>query len=285
MLAYRHAFHAGNHADVLKHLVLAEVLQYMGSKDKPYTLIDTHAGAGGYSLEGRYAQQGGEFRDGIERLWAARALPAPLADYVALVRRFNGGGALEQYPGSPAIAQMLLRPDDRLSLYELHPTELRILDAFLGRRPHTKVHMSDGFDALARELPPPSRRGVVLIDPSYELKSDYAKVVAALRTALQRFAQGSVLVWHPQLQLVEAAGLPKRLAGAAAPATKGWLHATLTVGVPRADGFGLFGSGMFIVNPPFTLHERLTQALPLLVELLGQHDGARYTLERGGTTG
>jgi 23S rRNA (adenine2030-N6)-methyltransferase len=159
MLAYRHAFHAGNHADVLKHLVLTQVLRRMAQKDKPYTLVDTHAGAGGYSLEGRYAHKKDEFAHGIGALWQAEeGLPAALADYVALVRQFNGGGALEQYPGSPAFAQMLLRPTDRLRLYELHPTDHKILAAYLGERPQTEVHMSDGFAAIGRELPPPCAR-------------------------------------------------------------------------------------------------------------------------------
>jgi len=281
MLAYRHAFHAGNHADVLKHLVLMQVLRHMGEKDKPYTLVDTHAGAGGYSLEGRYAQTKGEFETGIGRLWDRADLPAPLADYVALVRDFNGGGKLEQYPGSPAIAQRLLRPNDRLSLFELHPTDQRILEAFLGERPQTKVLMSDGFAALQRELPPPSRRGVVLMDPSYELKTDYAKVVGAVREALQRFAQAVVLVWYPQVQIVEAVQLPRRLTAVAKAAPKGWLHAGLTV-QPAQGGFGLTGSGMFVLNPPFGLQEMLAEMLPFLVRALGQYDGARCQLDHGG---
>lgn len=279
MLAYRHAFHAGNHADVLKHLVLAQVLRYLGEKDKPYTLVDTHAGAGGYSLEGRYAQKRGEFETGVARLWDEPDLPAPLADYVALVRQFNGGGALEQYPGSPGLAQMLLRPTDRLSLYELHPTDERILNTFLGHRPHTKVHLADGFASLQRELPPPSRRGAVLIDPSYELKTDYGKVVNAVRECLQRFASGTTMVWYPQVQIVESAQLPKRLTAAAKEAPKGWLHVTLHVHRGEGDGFGLHGSGMFVINPPFVLLDTLTAVMPRLVELLGQYEGARFTLD------
>jgi 23S rRNA (adenine2030-N6)-methyltransferase len=279
MLAYRHAFHAGNHADVLKHVVLVHVLRHMAQKDKPFTLVDTHAGAGGYSLESDYARKKGESETGIARLWDAADLPPPLADYVDLVRAFNGGGALAQYPGSPAFAQMLLRPADRLHLYERHPTDHRILAAFLAERPHTEVRLADGFAALARELPPPSRRGVVLIDPSYELKTDYAATLAALREALQRFATGTVIVWHPQLQLVEAAQLPRRLKAAAKDAPKGWLHATLHVCPPLEGGFGLTGSGVFVVNPPHTLHAALAQALPVLVQRLGQYPGARFTLE------
>jgi 23S rRNA (adenine2030-N6)-methyltransferase len=253
----------------------------MAGKDKPYTLVDTHAGAGGYSLQGRYAHKKDEFEDGIGRLWSRSDLPPALADYVALVREFNGGGALEQYPGSPAIAQMLMRPDDRLRLYELHPTDHRILEAFLGGRPHTQVSMSDGFAALKAELPPPSRRGVVLIDPSYELKTDYPKTLAAVREALQRFADAVILVWIPQLQLVESAQLPQRLQAAAdAAASKGWLHARLTVTQADERGFGLVGSSMFVVNPPFTLHATLQAVLPWLTDVLGQYDGAHYLLEQ-----
>jgi 23S rRNA (adenine2030-N6)-methyltransferase len=281
MLAYRHAFHAGNHADVLKHLVLAQVLHRMAEKDKPFTLVDTHAGAGGYSLQGRYAHKNNEFEDGITRLWRRHDLPAALADYVALVRRFNGGDALRQYPGSPALAQMLLRPDDRLRLYELHPTDFRILDAFIGSRAHTHVAMSDGFAAIKGELPPPSRRGVLLLDPSYELKSDYAKALGAMREALDRFAECVVLVWIPQLQLVESAQLPHRLqATADAHAPRGWLHARLTVQPASGQGFGLMGSSMFVVNPPFRLHDTLRDVLPFLVEVLGRYEDASFLLEQ-----
>ena len=286
MLAYRHAFHAGNHADVLKHLVLVQVLRYMALKEKPFTLVDTHAGAGGYSLEGRYARKKAEYEQGVARLWSRDELPAPLADYVALVRRFNGGGPqaanvrFEQYPGSPAFARMLLRPQDRLRLYELHPTDHRILAAYLGGRANTQVMQADGFAALRSELPPPSRRGVVLIDPSYELKSDYAKVAAAVREALTRFAEGTVIVWYPQLATLESAQLPHRLQSAAkALAKKGWLHVRLTVQQPDARGFGLIGSGLVIANPPHVLHATLEGLMQFLVDLLGQYDGAHYLLE------
>ena len=285
MFAYRHAFHAGNHADVLKHLVLAQVLTHMAAKDKPYTLVDTHAGAGGYSLEGRYAHTKDEFQSGIGKLWRRDDLPKSLAAYVTLVRRFNGMQGdgwppLTQYPGSPAIASMLLRAGDRLHLYELHPTDERILRAFLGKRPHTEVSQSDGFACLHKELPPPSRRGVVLIDPSYEMKSDYAKVLAAARETLERFASAVVLVWVPQLRTLESQQLPQRLHNSAAKAApKGWLHARLTVATTDPRGYGLTGSSMFVINPPHGLHGTLREVLPFLVELLGQFDGANFLLE------
>jgi 23S rRNA (adenine2030-N6)-methyltransferase len=284
MLAYRHAFHAGNHADVLKHLVLVQVLERMAEKDKPYTLIDTHAGAGGYSLESRYAQRHAEWADGIGRLWNEAGLPPALARYIDLVRQFDGGGARAeptQYPGSPGFARALLRPVDRLRAYELHPTDHKILAAYLADRPNTQVQMADGFAALPAELPPPSRRGVLLIDPSYELKSDYGRVVVALREALTRFATGTVMIWLPQVQLVEANLAPKRLASAAAGAPRGWLHAQLHVAPPTADGFGLTGSSMFVANPPFGLRPMLDECLPVLAQRLGRYDKARWSLDVG----
>lgn len=277
MLAYRHAFHAGNHADVLKHIVLVQVLRYMNAKDKPYRFVDTHAGAGGYSLEGRYAQKKGEFERGIGTLWGRDDLPEAVADYVERVREFNPGGALEQYPGSPAIARMLLRPGDQLRLFELHPTEHRILESFVGGERNVEVKHADGFDGLKGQLPPSTRRGVVLMDPSYEGHGDYGRVVATLRDALQRFAEGVYLVWYPQVQKVEAAELPRRLQ---ALAPKGWLHARLSVARADAQGFGLAGSGMFVINPPYTLHDTLAGVLPWLVETLGQYDGASFVLDQ-----
>ena len=284
MLAYRHAFHAGNHADVLKHLVLTRVLRYMGEKDKPYTLVDTHAGAGGYSIEGRYAQKNAEYSEGIARLYdlgAKGELPAPLADYVSLVRAFNPDGQLRQYPGSPAIANFVLRDTDRLRAYELHPTDHRILASYLESRPNTQVSDRDGFAAIKAELPSPTRRAVLLMDPPYEIKSDYAKVLTALREALERAADTVVMVWYPQLQLLESTQLVARLkASADAAAKKGWLHVRLTVAQADERGFGMLGSGMFVANPPFTLHDELAECLPLLVERLGQYDGANFVLEQ-----
>jgi 23S rRNA (adenine2030-N6)-methyltransferase len=278
MLAYRHAFHAGNHADVLKHVVLAQVLVHMAAKDKPFSYLDTHAGAGGYSLESRYAQKNAEASDGIERLWGRDDLPAALSHYVALVREFNGGGKLEQYPGSPAIANLLLRPADPLHAYELHATDEKILRAYLASRKNAKVVLADGFAALPHELPPPSRRGVVLIDPPYEMKTDYARTLGAVREALAKFAQAVVLVWVPQVALVEARELPRRLGNAAAAAPKGWLHAALTVAEPQQRGYGMTGSGMFVINPPHGLAETLREVLPFLAQALAQFEGATHRL-------
>ena len=279
MLAYRHAFHAGNHADVLKHITLTLVLRYMNLKDKSYRLIDTHAGAGGYSLEGQYAQKKGEYLQGVARLWERdpAELPEAVADYMARVREFNPERQLEQYPGSPAFAKMLLRAQDQLRMYELHPTDHRILEAFLGSVRGAEVKDTDGFEGLKSQVPPSSRRAVVLMDPSYEGHRDYSKVIASLREAITRFPEGVYMVWYPQVSKLEAAQLPRRLEGLA---PKGWLHARLTVQQPDSQGFGLAGSGMFILNPPYTLHDQLLAVLPYLTEVLGQYDGANYLLEQ-----
>jgi len=277
MLAYRHAFHAGNHADVLKHTVLTRVLRYMNGKDKGYRLVDTHAGAGGYSLEGRYAQKKGEFEQGVARLWDRDDLPEAVADYLSIVRQFNPDGTLTQYPGSPAFAQMLLRAQDQLRLFELHPTDHRILASYLGAVRGAEVYDKDGFDGLKGQVPPTTRRGVVLMDPSYEGNADYGRVIASLRDALARFAEGVYMVWYPQVSKLEAAQLPKRLE---ALAPKGWLHARLTVQQPDSMGFGLAGSGVFVINPPYTLHAELLEVMPYLTEVLGQYDGANYLLEQ-----
>lgn len=277
MLAYRHAFHAGNHADVLKHTVLTRVLRYMNGKDKGYRLVDTHAGAGGYSLEGRYAQKKGEYEQGVARLWERDDLPEAVADYLSIVRQFNPDGTLTQYPGSPAFAQMLLRAQDQLRLFELHPTDHRILASYLGAVRGAEVYDKDGFDGLKGQLPPTTRRGVVLMDPSYEGHADYGRVIASLRDAVTRFADGVYLVWYPQVSKLEAAQLPKRLE---ALSPKGWLHARLTVQQPDSMGFGLAGSGVFVINPPYTLHAELLKVMPYLTEVLGQYDGANYLLEQ-----
>jgi 23S rRNA (adenine2030-N6)-methyltransferase len=175
-----------------------------------------------------------------------------------------------------------MRDTDRLRVYELHPTDYRILETYLSTRPNTQVSDKDGFSAMRAELPPPSRRAVVLMDPSYELKTDYGKVVTALREGLERFAEGVFLIWYPQLQLLEAAQLVQRLKAAAdAGAKKGWLHVRLTVEQQEdVRGFGMLGSGMFVVNPPFTLHDDLQACMPYLVDKLGQYDGANFLLEQ-----
>ncbi|WP_431274040.1 23S rRNA (adenine(2030)-N(6))-methyltransferase RlmJ [Variovorax ureilyticus] len=297
MFSYRHAFHAGNHADVLKHTVLIATLDHLLEKDSALTVVDTHAGAGLYRLDGDYAGTSGEAVDGVLRLFAAPEAGAPLADalarYMEVVRDFNAKGNVRIYPGSPFITHHLLRDHDRLKLFELHPTDARSLDANIAQLDAGRqiaVLREDGFGSATKFLPPPSRRALVLCDPSYEIKSDYARVLEFITGALKRFATGTYAVWYPIIPRPEAHDLPRRLKTLATKAGKPWLHATLTVKsskiVTDASGArhrpGLPASGMFLINPPYTLKAQLETALPQMAQRLAQDRNAAFSLDSGG---
>lgn len=277
MFSYRHGFHAGNHADVLKHVVLVQLLDYLLRKDTPLWFIDTHAGGGVYALDSGYADKSREYETGIARLWKEKTLPDALADYVREVRRVNLDGALRSYPGSPQIALQCLRPQDRLRLFEAHPTESLVLaDHFRDASRRVIVQAADGFAGLKSLLPPPQRRALTLIDPSYEDKGDYDAVVTTMRDALKRFATGTYAIWYPQVQRREAIKLPARLQQLAAG---NWLHVELRVAAPAEEGLGLHGSGMFVFNPPWTLAQTLRTAMPVMLRLLAQDAAAGFSLD------
>ncbi|MFM1980540.1 MAG: hypothetical protein RLZ68_1805 [Pseudomonadota bacterium] len=295
MFSYRHAFHAGNHADVLKHTVLLAILRHMTEKDA-LNVFDTHAGAGLYRLDGDYAKTSAEAADGFLKLIASKPekpfAPA-LQDYIDMVAGFNNKGQWGVYPGSPFIIQSLLSGRDKLKLYELHPTDTKTLTANIaqleaGRQ--VTILREDGFEGLKKFLPPPSRRALVLCDPSYEVKHDYARVHAMISDAMLRFATGTYAVWYPIIPRPEAHDLPKKLKTLANKAGKSWLGATLTVKSSKltqdAEGEvvrpGLPASGMFIINPPHTLKAALKEAMPQMVEALKQDQHATFTLESGG---
>jgi 23S rRNA (adenine2030-N6)-methyltransferase len=278
MLSYRHAFHAGNHADVLKHYLLCRLLTHLNQKDKAYWYIDTHAGAGCYQLDSGYAARNAEYKGGIGRLWERNDLPEGLVQYRDVIRHFNADGVLRLYPGSPLVAEGLLRDDDKMRLFELHPTDFPLLEenlADLGRR--ALIQKGDGFAGLKAMLPPPPRRALVLIDPPYEEKQDYQRVVTAMEEALRRFATGVYAIWYPLLQRPQPQHMVTQLKQLP---TKSWLHATLTVHRPREDGFGMHGSGLFIINPPWRLDEELRETLPFLRDALAQDRGADFLLEQ-----
>lgn len=293
MLSYRHAFHAGNHADVLKHMVIIQLMRYMGQKDTAYMVMDTHSGAGVYALDGDYASKNAEYDTGIAKLWDRKDLPPAVKEYVDLVKSLNPSGKMRYYPGSPYCAEKTMREQDRLRLFELHPTEVKVLEenfrkleahaAAQGQRPSTRgkrvmVTRGDGFQGLKALLPPPSRRGLVLIDPPYEDKRDYTHVAQVLADALTRFPTGMYAVWYPVLQRNESRQLPERLKRLGA---KSWLNVTLAIHGPAPDGFGLHNSGMFILNPPWTLEPMLREVMPYLVDVLGVDDSAEFVLESG----
>jgi 23S rRNA (adenine2030-N6)-methyltransferase len=295
MFSYRHAFHAGNHADVLKHTVLLAVLRHMTLKEAALTVFDTHAGAGLYRLDGDYAKTSAEAANGFERLTAvtpAGGFASALQDYVNLVGSFNTGGGRSIYPGSPFIIQRLLRVDarDKLKLFEIHPTDSKTLSlniAQLQAGRQIAILQEDGFEGVRKFLPPPSRRGLLFCDPSYEIKSDYGRVIDMVADALVRFATGTYAVWYPIIPRPEAHDLPKRLKTLANKAAKPWLHATLTVKSSKLltgdDGEvirpGLPASGMFLINPPHTLHALMKDALPQMADKLKQDQHASFSLE------
>ena len=293
MLSYRHGFHAGNHADVIKHFVLIQLLQYMNQKDAAYTYVDTHSGAGLYSLDSGYASKNAEFETGIAPLWGKKDLPPALADYLDLVKALNPSGKMRYYPGSPYCADKIMREQDRLRLFELHPSEIKILSenfrkldahaAEQGRRPTVRgkrviISDGDGFESLKALLPPPSRRGLVLIDPPYEVKDDYRRVKVALEDALTRFPTGTYAVWYPVLNRQDSRQLPEKLKRLQ---SKDWLNVTLSISGSTPDGFGLHSSGMFILNPPWTLMATLKEVMPYLVAALGTDKEAGFVLESG----
>jgi 23S rRNA (adenine2030-N6)-methyltransferase len=275
MLSYRHAFHAGNHADVLKHYVFSLVLAYFNQKDKPYWVIDTHAGAGMYALGGEFAQKNAEFENGIGRLIAAKNLPETLADFVTLIKSFNENNTLNVYPGSPKIAEALLRREDKLRLFELHPSDYKLLiENFRGKGRQTKIEMQDGFAGIKACLPPPSKRAVVLIDPPYELKEDYQRVVDCIYNSLRRFATGTYMIWYPLLQRPEPTEMVKQLLAL----NTDYLQVEMRVEAPSDEGFGMFGSGMFIINPPYTLPKILDETIPVLAKILALDETANSFL-------
>jgi 23S rRNA (adenine2030-N6)-methyltransferase len=271
---YRHAYHAGNFADVLKHAVLTLVIEHLKLKPAPFRVIDTHAGIGSYDLSSIEAQKTGEWREGVGRLIDA-VLPAEAAGilepYLATVRRENDGNGIVRYPGSPQIARSLLRPIDRLVVNELHPEDSLQLSSLFAGDPQTKVLSLDGWDAVKALLPPKERRGVTLIDPPFEQSGEFARLVVALREAHKRFATGTVIVWYPikderAVQLFEADVERTELSKV--------LSVVLRVREPDQTT-GLHGTGLVISNPPFTLEGKLEVVLPLLGKLLGQGLGAR----------
>ncbi|MDR7088506.1 MULTISPECIES: 23S rRNA (adenine(2030)-N(6))-methyltransferase RlmJ [Cellvibrio] len=277
MLSYRHGFHAGNFADVLKHTVLVHILEYMTQKDKPLRIIDTHAGAGVYKLNGPQAQKNREFDNGIGHLWSTAQTPAAITRLLDLVRTINDGKQLQLYPGSPLIAQTLMRPIDRLFLHELHPADFQFLRDCMRDDKRIKVEHEDGFAGLQALLPPPERRALVLLDPSYEVKSDYQHLIKQLLQAHKRFATGTYAIWYPVVlrQRIDEMELALKKSGIK--------NIQLMEFGLRADNpeYGMTSSGMIVINPPWTLWGAMEETLPWLAENLGGETGeAFYRLEQ-----
>jgi 23S rRNA (adenine2030-N6)-methyltransferase len=284
MFSYRHAFHAGSHADILKHLVMIHLVEYLQEKPGALTIVDTHAGAGIYSLIDGFAKVSNEADQGIYRLVKfsqTNSLSPGIANYLEYIQAENTANEITIYPGSPFILARLLRTQDRLKLFELHPKEIDILRHNISELKQSKqidIYAEDSFARLKGLMPPPSRRGLVLIDPSYEDKQDYRYLETTMEEALQRFATGCYAIWYPCLSRRESASLPDHLKKIAVAHKRSWLHVELRVeNAPKERR--LQASGMFIINPPWTLEKQLAQSLPILVKALGQDSGAGFVLK------
>lgn len=270
MLSYRHAFHAGNFADVLKHVVLVEIMAHLARKEKPFDYVDTHAGAGLYDLGSAPAEKLGEYRGGIGRLWGG--------DWPELDRYFEAVGAcnpperLDHYPGSPMIARHFMRPGDRAWLFERHPADFVRLEALFRTDRRVRVSSRDGHRGALSVLPPLSRRGLVLIDPSYEIKSEYEQVFETVRAAYRKFSTGVYVLWYPVVDRSRVTWLQDRFSASGIRDIQ-----QFELGMaPDDDERGMTAAGLFVINPPWGLFETLSGLLPKLAETLGGPESGFY---------
>lgn len=279
MLSYRHAFHAGNFADVLKHSVLTLVLEYMTRKEKGFLYLDSHSGAGMYQLTDEYAQKTGEFKEGIAKLIESDEknadTPEALTPYIDLIKQLNLGCDLNLYPGSPGVAKAFVRRQDSSHLFELHPTDHQHLVDFCQRWKKSFIKNSDGYQGVLSLLPPPTRRGVVLIDPPYELKEDYIKAVATIIKAYRKFATGTYILWYP---VVTRSYIDKMQQQFEQSDVKNLLQIEFCLHADT-EGYGMTGTGLFIVNPPWQLKNQMDKVLPYLQKKLG-NKATHYLLKQ-----
>lgn len=275
MLSYRHGFHAGNFADVLKHLVLIQLLDYFCQKPKSFCYLDTHAGAGLFALDDEFALKNREFDTGIGKLWDRQDLPEQIAAYVQQVKQVNPSRKLTRYPGSPLIAKQRVRQQDRLLLCELHSTDVQLLNKNLGRESRITICHADGLSQSLKCLPPLERRGLILIDPSYELKQDYTHVPDTLIKMHKRFATGTFALWYPVIERKRCEQLVHRIKESG---IKNIQRFELGIRQDQA-GHGMTASGMIVINPPWTLATQLQTLLPWLAEQLGESHEGFYRIE------
>ncbi|KGJ86693.1 23S rRNA (adenine(2030)-N(6))-methyltransferase RlmJ [Colwellia psychrerythraea] len=273
MLSYRHAFHAGNFADVLKHSVLSLVLDYMTRKEKGFCYIDSHSGAGMYQLADEYAQKTGEYKNGIAKIINDVNAPQALEPYLSLINSLNLNSELDIYPGSPGVAKAFVRRQDSSHLFELHPSDIHHLEDFCQRWRKVFVKQSDGYKGVLGLIPPPSRRGVVLIDPPYELKEDYQKAVSTIVKAYNKFSTGTYIVWYPVVKRHFIEQMEKDFTNSD---VKNLLQVEFCLNRDTEE-YGMTGTGLFIVNPPWQLASQLEEVLPYLKDKLGNND-SKFTL-------
>ncbi|MGX2968590.1 23S rRNA (adenine(2030)-N(6))-methyltransferase RlmJ [Ursidibacter sp. B-7004-1] len=263
MLSYRHSFHAGNHADVLKHIVLTLILDALKQKEKGFFYLDTHSGTGRYSLMSAEAEKTGEYIEGIARLWERDDLPEEVALYLNEIKKINKD-KLRFYTGSPLLAVQQLRPQDRALLTELHPNDFPLLRNEFAKNRNVVTKRENGFQQLKAALPPKEKRGLVLIDPPYELKEDYELVVKAIIEGYKRFATGVYAIWYP---VVLRQHTKRIVRGLEATGIRKILQIELAVR-PDSDQRGMTASGMIVINPPWQLESQMKRILPYLTNVL-----------------
>ena len=272
MLSYQHDYHAGNHADVLKHSVLALLIRALQRKPTPLRIIDSHAGSGIYDLEGQMAQHGREFETGAALVMRAKKPPESARPYLDVLKKLNPDGTLRHYPGSPELAAQLLREQDHLELFELHPQAAAALRRRYARNAQVHVHRRDGFEGLAAAVPPQERRGLALIDPAFEQKDDFGRVAELVAACRKRWANGVYMIWYP---LIRHAGPDRLIEALRKAAISRTLRVELEV-APQSDG--LRGSGLVIANIPFQIDTELRELVPWLRQELAQSPDATHGL-------
>ncbi|WP_438462031.1 23S rRNA (adenine(2030)-N(6))-methyltransferase RlmJ [Marinomonas sp. PE14-40] len=274
MLSYRHIYHAGNHADILKHLVVSQICHHLTAKESPFFYLDTHAGIGQYALDSQQAQMNKEFKTGISQLLELKKPPESIKRFLKIVKDMNPTTNLKLYPGSPKVVEAYTRQKDKMHLCELHPKDYPTLAALFPNKRRANVEKGNGFAAVKAMLPPPQKRGLVLMDPPYEVKEDYKTVVKALVDGHQRFSHGTYAIWYPVLSRKQADGL---INAVQRTKIRNTLLLELNIRDDNADK-GMNGSGMIIVNPPWKLESEAQEFLPVLKALLQEDSKSSFQL-------
>lgn len=274
LLSYRHSFHAGNHADVVKHIVQSLILASLQHKDKPFVYHDTHSGVGRYDLTHEWSEKTGEYKQGIARLWQQADVPEDIQSYLASITALNQGDELRYYPGSPRVARAHLRPQDRMVLTELHPSDYPLLEQEFHRDRQVAIFKEDGFTRLKASLPPKERRGLVLIDPPYELAKEYRDVINAIAQSYKRWATGIYAIWYP---VVNRCDIEDMIEGLQGLGIRKILQIELGVS-PDTNERGMTASGMIVINPPWKLESQMETILPFLKQAIAPATG-HYKVE------
>jgi len=275
MLSYQHIYHAGNFADVHKHTVLSLLLEALSTKEKPFFVLDAFAGRGGYELDASEAEKTGEYHHGIERLWSRMDTPLLLNRYLAAVLEYSGGdrkSSLTRYPGSPWLIRYLLRPQDRMALCELHPAEFEVLRQVIPSEKRVQLFKRDAVEGIRAMLPPKERRGLLLVDPSYESKHEYLSIPETIIRTYKHWREGTYAIWYP---ILSAGNHEKLLATLKRSGIRKILNCSLTIDGERE---GMFGTGMVVINPPWKLKEQVESVSSYLLEQLAERGKGNYSI-------